>query len=446
MEGMSKDLIISQLIEIDDLADLSRERAVNRRVRNIIDEDQGFFDRFISRGKMFPEEDVRGFLSVVYWDETKKNKFRLIFAPVIALMNKESILWALDKPFFDLDEFDLERLYEMALEAKEEELALHLLHRFPGRYDTTVIFNQAIHYGALGIVQLVLYATQDDIPDQDVTIDLFDRVILSGHTEILEEILLNHPRFDPSVWNSYPLIEAIKRRQVDMVRLLLDHSRVNPEVFIVACQEGNLEILQMLLRDSRVHLVPEGLFMAARWGNLEIVQFLSTLIDPSVQDSKALREAAWQGHLDIVDFLLLSGRVDPAARNNAAITLAASFGYADVVERLMAEPSVNPAEAFLSTDNMHVMEILLRDSRVDPTIDNYRKLYETIDAGDSDLLDFLLRKTKIGKNLPKIREALDYAVTRDEAECVRVMNSFLHTAEEQEAPSKQRRLIKVPLV
>jgi hypothetical protein len=64
-------------------------------------------------------------------------------------------------------------------------------------------------------------------------------------------------------------------------------------------------------------------------------------VDPGVRKNKAIRDAAKNGHADVVALLLDDSRVDPGAKNNRAIRDAAENGHADVVELLAADPRVD---------------------------------------------------------------------------------------------------------
>lgn len=67
----------------------------------------------------------------------------------------------------------------------------------------------------------------------------------------------------------------------------------NNKAFLLACEYSNLEIVELLSKDSR--------------------------IDITAQESGALRRAACTGQVEIIDFLLRDPRIDPAANHNEPI-------------------------------------------------------------------------------------------------------------------------------
>ena len=85
---------------------------------------------------------------------------------------------------------------------------------------------------------------------------------------------------------------------------------------------------------------------AIRWasynGHLEVVKYLMSLpgnIDPSADNNYAIRWASRNGHLEVVKYLMsLPGNIDPSANNNAAIRWASEKGHLEVVKYLMSLP------------------------------------------------------------------------------------------------------------
>ena len=102
-----------------------------------------------------------------------------------------------------------------------------------------------------------------------------------------------------------------------VVRLLLDDPRVNPvdhncKAIRVASENGNADTLMMLLADDRVRA------------------------DLSVDTDRALLLACKNGHLEVVRVLLENGRANPAVICGPATCLAQKNGHTDVAELLDA--------------------------------------------------------------------------------------------------------------
>ena len=88
----------------------------------------------------------------------------------------------------------------------------------------------------------------------------------------------------------------------------------------LACRDGHLEIVRLLLADGRVN--------------------------PADQNNKAIELACNYGRLEIVRLLLADGRVNPADQNNKAIEEAFKHGYVEIVRLLLADQRVNPISCF----------------------------------------------------------------------------------------------------
>jgi hypothetical protein len=93
--------------------------------------------------------------------------------------------------------------------------------------------------------------------------------------------------------------------------------------------------------------------------------------------------ACLNGHLSVVERLLADPRVDPSVYNNAAIRNACLSGLLSVVERLLADPRVDPsaydnyAMRWASENGrLSVVERLLADPRVDPVADDNAAIRE----------------------------------------------------------------------
>jgi hypothetical protein len=68
-------------------------------------------------------------------------------------------------------------------------------------------------------------------------------------------------------------------------------------------------------------------------------------VDPSAINNHAVREAALNGHLAVVERLLLDARVNPAADDNQAVRSAVVNGHLAVVDRLLEDDRVDAAVA-----------------------------------------------------------------------------------------------------
>ena len=66
--------------------------------------------------------------------------------------------------------------------------------------------------------------------------------------------------------------------------------------------------------------------------------------DPSYVNNYAIRWASYYGHIEVVELLLKDSRVDPSDCNNTAILWASSNGHKEVVELLLKDSRVDPSD------------------------------------------------------------------------------------------------------
>lgn len=85
----------------------------------------------------------------------------------------------------------------------------------------------------------------------------------------------------------------------------------------------------------------------------------------------------------MVELLLKNEKVDPSYNNNEAICEASAKGHIDIVKLLLqnvrVDPSYNNNEAIREAAkncNYYVVNLLSQDKRVDPNANNYEAYYE----------------------------------------------------------------------
>lgn len=139
------------------------------------------------------------------------------------------------------------------------------------------------------------------------------------------------------------LIDASNKLEQAVARLLAhpddlagDRGKEMLEAYVEFAREGGLG-------DLKTGLLP--LAAAARVGDSAAVEQMleHVFMDPSANDSEALRLASAGGHANVVRLLLDDGRSDPAALDGEALIEASRFGHLDVIELLLGDPRVTPA-------------------------------------------------------------------------------------------------------
>jgi hypothetical protein len=126
------------------------------------------------------------------------------------------------------------------------------------------------------------------------------------------------------------------------------------------------------------------------------------MFDPSDYYNYAIRTAARNGHLSVVERLLLDERVDPSAYDNDAIGVAAGGGHLAVVERLLQDKRVDPSANYNNAvqgaavrGHLAVVERLLQDQRVNPAAKNNYAVYLAAANGQVAVVDRLLEDDRV---------------------------------------------------
>ena len=82
---------------------------------------------------------------------------------------------------------------------------------------------------------------------------------------------------------------------------------------------------------------------ACHLGDVKMVSSLINKVDPSSEYNLSIRTACYNGHLDVVKLLLADSRVDPSDNFNGAIMLASRGGHIDIVRLLLDDSRVDPS-------------------------------------------------------------------------------------------------------
>ena len=243
--------------------------------------------------------------------------------------------------------------------------------------------------------------------------DVLGHACRCGETDSVAR-LLQDPRVNPTVMDSFALHVACIHGHGRVVELLLGNIRVDPgnHALILASYHGHAAIIDMLLMHPRLHLSDRctALGLAARGGHLDVVNRLLTdprtnpadgemassalyeacckgrlivverLLQPDVSarivdtnDASAMKIAMEYGHADVVDRLLRDRQADELDMSEH-LWFAALHGHVAVVHRLLQDPRVawddNAITRASESGHTSVVERLLQDPRADPAVDD----------------------------------------------------------------------------
>jgi len=139
---------------------------------------------------------------------------------------------------------------------------------------------------------------------------------------------------------------------------------------------------------------------ASIYGHIDIVKILlqDSRVDPSADNNYAIRYASKYEYIDIVKILLQDSRVDPSDNHNYAIRYASDNGYFEIVKLLLQDKRVDPSDddnfAIKSAsynEHLEVVKLLLKDERVrekltDEEIDFYKNKRNKLNESIRDLM------------------------------------------------------------
>ncbi|KAI9341138.1 ankyrin repeat-containing domain protein [Obelidium mucronatum] len=202
---------------------------------------------------------------------------------------------------------------------------------------------------------------------------------------------------DPSANNNEAIRTAALNGNAEITQLLLQDSRVDPTCqgnypLVVAATHGHLRVLELLLQDKRVNPTTNdnnALVCAAMNDRIDCVRALiqSDKVDPSTNNNSFFISTIEHGLTESLQILLESGKLDPSWDSNVGILLACTLGREEIVNLLLKDPRVDPSSPaslckhdnsclYMASSNGHfgVVKRLLADSRVDPVADECRAL------------------------------------------------------------------------
>ncbi|KAF4985886.1 hypothetical protein FDECE_16248 [Fusarium decemcellulare] len=242
-----------------------------------------------------------------------------------------------------------------------------------------------LHYacenGRTSIARTLLhYGAEIDVCGRDGTTPLHCAA-KGGNSDVLELLLQTGANADVrDAWGRTPLHWAAYQGHTTIVKLLAQQENSNQRdqsgrtVLHLAAIGGQVEILKLLVtlgakRDvkDRDGLTP--LLWASAYGHIDAVKFFTPAANEEGQEdsiSTALHLAAWNGHMNIVKFLVLKVQVDinkDDNKNRTSLCLAAEAGHLDVVQWLIQAGAKMKATGDLLTSPLH-MAIRMRHLRV----------------------------------------------------------------------------------
>jgi len=212
----------------------------------------------------------------------------------------------------------------------------------------------------------------------------------SGDNFELFERILSFPKVDPNFPDGQPMRNALRRNKMNFLMRMLEHPKIDIDArdddgetssLTVACQEGNVEIVKLLLDLGADPSVDQSgaAFYAALRNHVDCLKLIlgHPKSDPNGGPGRnALATAARRGSTESCLLLLKDPRTDPTLNDFETFHLAVKANEPEIVRRLLQDPRVDPASrnnaAIVHACQWRYKDIfmmLVRDKRVDPGVD-----------------------------------------------------------------------------
>jgi ankyrin repeat protein len=266
------------------------------------------------------------------------------------------------------------------------------------------------YYCLAGDMHRVQKILAEDSLDVDIGAALLDACI-NGRSDIVA-LLTADARFDSSVDGKAGLPVACVNGHVEVVSMLLHdlQSSIPIEAMMaaldLAATAGHCDVVAVLVQDPRVNPGLDKSFALEQYCRAGDSKRVSEVLDGLELDGglpgAILAAASGDGRTAIVQLLLTDSRVDPSVDENVAIRLASERGHDRVVKLLLADPRVDPGAQNnrairVASFNGHdsVVKLLLSDPRVDPAAHNNYAIRYATSRGHVSVVELLLEDPRV---------------------------------------------------
>lgn len=144
---------------------------------------------------------------------------------------------------------------------------------------------------------------------------------------------------DSTSEKNHPIFDCLELQYTKMVQTLF---------LSKGCEIGDLELVELLLKDGRVNPTFENnaaINIVCKNGHYNLFKFLLSFKSEKgdrIQPSKdCLINACTGGHRKIIKLLLKDKRIDPSVNDNLAIRAVCQSGYVEIVKKLCKDPRVD---------------------------------------------------------------------------------------------------------
>lgn len=258
------------------------------------------------------------------------------------------------------------------------ELSKYKVGNFPKR-----LISYVCKHGHLDLLKELLLKGVEIDSSNDKT--LIVEACTNGHLEIVKE-LLKDKRVDPSVSKNFPIVISSCCGHLDIVKELLKDERVNPMEISVfdrsAFQEvlkyGYTDILKEFFKSRKIEihkgtLTVEKIISLCGPYNSDVLQEILNNWHGSEGFDHAIFRVVLDNKFHLLEVLLKDKRADPSEFDNLPLREACLKGMINFVERLLKDERVDPNSGggiplnnACSIGHLGIVKLLLKDKRVNP--------------------------------------------------------------------------------
>jgi len=223
------------------------------------------------------------------------------------------------------------------------------------------------------------------------------------------------------------LTQLLKQLQQLQLELLPEHLKnANNETFLKACDKKNIRDVELMLKMHNIDPSfddNKGIKNAASLFNdeksNELVKIL--LKDPRITPPNYL--LAWEcgkilPDMELFKMLFNHKKIDPSDNNNEAMKVACKMGREEIVEILLQDSRVNPTVGIRNAvyyGNMKLFELLYNDKRTDPSEGKNSPIRIACMTRRIEFIEILLKDSRVDPS-DCDNEALIYAIKNDNNE------------------------------
>lgn len=286
--------------------------------------------------------------------------------------------------------------------------------------------------GTFNVRELRYLMTRNDFDISFQSNAIFRYASQYGNIEVVR-LLINNPKINPTARGNYAILKATKGGHLEVLKELIKCKlpiNVCQNVVNVASQYGHIEILSMLLNDSRFtkgNNCWKALITAVTNNNLTITQMLLDKIknNPFEASENPLQIAVENGFIEIVRFLMKDPR-STSAITNELLTSAIITKKFTVLKELLNDSRFNLNDRLIALvqaikdDNIEIVKMLLQDPHMN-LITNYNyALTIAIDYRRNDILKFLLADSRIDPSFNN-NEVIHFAAARGYNDIIKLL-------------------------